>query len=180
MTWMAYEPEKKVTQSPVPRTLPDSSPQVCHIFIEKFSSSGLKLERESGGSGSSEALPSDLGHRYAGSWLTYDFFCILIFFKKIKKWTCSKLIFKTCPSQVVLINLRDLWSSHISVHNVTYLHMDTRCQVNLIGSTTSFDTQNDSRHFKWCDSSMSRVTPFDVTHLGSKSAVCFLIIDYFL
>jgi hypothetical protein len=34
-------------------------------------------------------------------------------------------------------------------------------------------TFQESRYFDWRDSSMSRATPFGVTHFGSKSAVCF-------
>jgi hypothetical protein len=141
MTWMAYEPEKKVTKSPgATNATWQLSSGMPYFFIEKFSSSGLKLERESGGSGSSEALPADLGSPICGLVTHMWFFLFWSSLKKFKKLTCPKLIFKTCPSQVVLINLRDLWSSHISIHNVTYFYMDIRCQVNLIGSTTSFNS----------------------------------------
>jgi hypothetical protein len=61
---------------------------------------------------------------------------------------------------------RDLWKSYASAHGMTHFHIDIGCHVNPIGATTPFDTQNKSRHFEWCDSSMSSSTPLHVTHFG--------------
>jgi hypothetical protein len=57
--------------------------------------------------------------------------------------------------------------------DVSHLHMDIGCHVNSIDPTTSFGTQNESCHFKWRDSSMSRATPFDMTHFWLKSVGLF-------
>jgi hypothetical protein len=55
----------------------------------------------------------------------------------------------------------------------THFHVVIGCHVNLIGPTTPFDTQNESRYFEWRDSSMSCATPFGVTHFGSTSVRLF-------
>jgi hypothetical protein len=52
--------------------------------------------------------------------------------------------------------------------DATHFHVDIRCHVNLIGPIT-----------KWRDSNISRATPFDVTHFGSKSKSVFLMIYHF-
>jgi hypothetical protein len=71
-------------------------------------------------------------------------------------------------------------SSHASQVGATHFHVDIGCHVNPTGPTTPFGTQNESRHFEWYDSSMSRATPFGMTHFGSKSAKSvFLIIYHF-
>jgi hypothetical protein len=63
---------------------------------------------------------------------------------------------------------------------VTHFHVNIGCHVNLISLTTPFATQNKSRHFDLRDSSMSRVTPFDLTHFESKSVLFFLSFTIFI
>jgi hypothetical protein len=57
--------------------------------------------------------------------------------------------------------------------DVTHFHVDIGCHVNPTGQTIPFGIQNESRHFKWRDSNMSRATPFGVTYFVSKSAAYF-------
>jgi hypothetical protein len=58
--------------------------------------------------------------------------------------------------------------------DVTHFQVDINCHIN---PAISFSTQNESHHFYWCDTSMSRATSFCVTHFWSKSVKSnFLII----
>jgi hypothetical protein len=52
--------------------------------------------------------------------------------------------------------------------STTHFHVDIDCHVNPTGPTTTFGTQNESRHFEWRDSSISHATPFGVTNFGPR------------
>jgi hypothetical protein len=58
--------------------------------------------------------------------------------------------------------------SHAISLGATHFYMDIGYNINPISHTTTFDIQNESRHFERRDSSMSRDTPFDVTDFGSN------------
>jgi hypothetical protein len=68
--------------------------------------------------------------------------------------------------------------SHANAHSATHFHVNIGYHVNPIGPTP-FGIQNESPHFEWRDSNMSRTTLLDVTHFRSKSVSVFLIIYCF-
>jgi hypothetical protein len=55
----------------------------------------------------------------------------------------------------------------------THFHVYIGYHVNSTGLSAPFSTQNESHHFDWRDSRMSRAIHFGVTHFGSKSAIYF-------
>jgi hypothetical protein len=87
----------------------------------------------------------------------------------------KSFFFKSDPFESCQSVRRDLRRSHTSSLGATHFHVDIGCHVNPIDLTITFGIQNDSHHFEWCDSSMSRVTPFGMTDFGSKSASLFFL-----
>jgi hypothetical protein len=102
------------------------------------------------------------------------FFLFWSFLKKLRNKLVRNLFPISVPFESRYSIRCDLWRSHISAHGATHFHVDIACYVNPNGPTISFGIQSESRYFEWCDSSMSRATPLDVTYFGSKSVVKLL------
>jgi hypothetical protein len=62
-------------------------------------------------------------------------------------------------------------TSSLKPPGTTHFYMDIDCYVNPGCPITFFGTQNESRHFDWCDSSMSLATPIGVTHFWVKTSL---------
>jgi hypothetical protein len=103
------------------------------------------------------------------------FFYFGLFNQYLRNKSSKKVFFKSSPFESRQSVRHDLSMNHVSAHDVTHFHVDIDCHINLTGSTTSFGTQNELRHFELRDSSMSRATHLDVTHFGSKSASLFFL-----
>jgi hypothetical protein len=110
---------------------------------------------------------------------TTNLFSILLFLINIREMNPDKsFFFKSDPFESRQSVRRDLRRSHTSSLGATHFHVDIGCHVNPTGRTITFGIQNDSHHFEWCDSSMSRVTPFGMTGFGSKSVKSVFLIIY--
>jgi hypothetical protein len=102
-----------------------------------------------------------------GVWRRF-IFILTIFLKKSRNKILRNLFPSSTHFKSRQSDWRDLWMSRVMWH------------LNLIGSTTHFSTQNELRYFDWRYSSMSLVTPFDVTHFMLKSNLFFLSFIVFL
>jgi hypothetical protein len=60
----------------------------------------------------------------------------------------KSFFFKSDPFELRQSVRHDLRRSHASSLGVTHFHVNIGCHVNLIGPTTTFGIQNESRHFE--------------------------------
>jgi hypothetical protein len=93
-----------------------------------------------------------------------DFFYFGHFNKYLRNKLGQSFFFKYGPFELRQSIRRDLRRSHASALGTTHFHVNIGCHINPIGPTTTFGIQNESRHFEWHDSNMSRATPFGMTY----------------
>jgi hypothetical protein len=82
----------------------------------------------------------------------------------------KSFFFKSDPFESRQSIRRDLQRNHASSLAATHFHVNIGCHVNPTSPTRTFSIQNESRHFEWRDSNMSRIIPFGVADFVSKSA----------